>query len=172
MQSDLAQTVIIRSGEPDFYHLLDSPQDTSGNYIDFGFLQTNKSAVGTMYKIPDVEAFIKAAAQRKFPPEDIEVAFAVTDDISGKENLFTVRFRREDDGTCSRWSYDSSEDIWKNADVHLSCKLSAFSSLLMGSAELGGLARLGVLRADDPSQLRRLDYIFRSEQKPFTNTDY
>lgn len=172
MQSDLAQTVIIRSGEPDFYHLLDSPQDISGNYIDFGFLQTNISAVGTMYKIPDVEAFINAAAHREFPPEDIEVAFAVTDDISGKENLFTVRFRREDDGTCSRWSYDSSEDIWKNADVHLSCKLSAFSSLLMGSAELGGLARLGVLRADDPSQLRRLDYIFRSEQKPFTNTDY
>ena len=46
-QSDLAQTTVLRTGEPDFYHLLPSAQDTSGNYIDFGFLQTNISAIGT-----------------------------------------------------------------------------------------------------------------------------
>lgn len=37
MQEDLAQTVILRTGEEDFHHLLDDPQDVSGNYIDYGF---------------------------------------------------------------------------------------------------------------------------------------
>lgn len=172
MQSDLAQSVIIRTGEPDFYHLLKSAQDMSGNYIDFGFLQTNLSAVGTMYKIPDVESFIKASQHRKFPPENISVAFAVNDELSGAEKRFSLKFSTEEKGRFSRWSYDPSESIWANADAHLSCKLSDFSSLLMGSAELGGLARLGVLKMDDLSQLRRLDYLFHAEQKPFTNTDY
>ncbi len=37
MQEDLAQTVILRTGEEDFHHLLSDPQDVSRNYIDFGF---------------------------------------------------------------------------------------------------------------------------------------
>ena len=53
-QSDLARTVVIRTGEEDFYHILPSAQDPSGNYIDFGFLQTNIGAIGTMYKIVDL----------------------------------------------------------------------------------------------------------------------
>ena len=57
LQGDLAQTVILRTGEEDFHHLLDDPQDVSKNYIDYGFLQTNVSAVGTMFKLVDGESF-------------------------------------------------------------------------------------------------------------------
>ena len=172
MQSDLAQTVVIRSGEPEFYHLLDSPQDVSGNYIDFGFMQTNISAVGTMYKIPDVEFFIKAAAHRSFPPENIDVALSVTDNAGTEENRFTVKFRTSDDGSCSRWYYDSSSDVWKDAKVHLSCRLMDLSTLFMGSSELAGLIRLGLVKTDCPQKTGLLDYLFHTEQKPFTNTDY
>lgn len=172
MQSDLAQSVIIRSGEADFYHLLESAQDMSGNYIDFGFLQTNISAVGTMYKIPDIEAFIKAAEHRKFPAEKVSIAFTVLDELCGDEKKFVLKFRPEEGLDYSRWSYSSSEEDWNAADVHLSCKLSELSSMLMGSAELGGLARLGVVEIDKPEKVRLLDYLFHAEQKPFTNTDY
>lgn len=67
MQEDLAQTVILRTGEEDFHHLLDDPQDVSRGYIDFGFLQTNVSAVGTMFKLVDGMRFVEKTAYRTFP---------------------------------------------------------------------------------------------------------
>ena len=74
-QSDLAENIVIRTGEEDFYHILPSAQDISGNYIDFGFLQTNVSAVGTMYKIVDLANFIETCGHREFPAADLTVAF-------------------------------------------------------------------------------------------------
>ena len=68
MQEDLAQTVCLRTGEEDFHHLLDDPQDVSKNYIDYGFLQTNVSAVGTMFKLVDGRRFVEKTAYRPFRP--------------------------------------------------------------------------------------------------------
>lgn len=172
MQGDLAQSVILRSGEPDFYHLLQSCQDMSGNYIDYGFLQTNVSAVGTMYKIPDVQGFIAAASHRLFLPEEMTVGFCVEDELAAAERRFALVFAKSACQDCSFWSYDGSEQAYENADVRVSCKLSDLSSLLMGSAELGGLIRLGVMQVSDPAWTGRLDRLFHAEQKPFTNTDY
>ena len=172
MQSDLAQSVILRSGEPDFYHLLQSCQDMSGNYIDFGFLQTNVSAVGTMYKIPDVKQFVEAASHRKFPPDALTTGFCVEDELAGTENRFALLFAKSADPNVSHWSYDDSRQAYEGADVHVSCRLSDLSSLLMGSAEFGGLVRLGVMKVSDPAWTGRLDRLLHAEQKPFTNTDY
>lgn len=165
MQSDLAQSVVIRSGEPDFYHVLASCQDMSGGYIDFGFLQTNVSAVGTMYKICDFQHFIDATAHRKFPPIKLTAGFSVTDDMTGEMELFSIRFS-------DRWEYSDREEDYDTADVHVECKRSDLSVLLMGSAEFGALARLGIMKVDRPEQVSTLDVLLHAEQKPFTNTDY
>ncbi|WP_130862024.1 GNAT family N-acetyltransferase [Bacilliculturomica massiliensis] len=170
LQNDLAQTVKIRSGEPDFFHLLRSPQDVSGNYIDFGFLQTNVSAVGTMYKIPEIRRFIEDTSHREFPPEDLTVGFCVRDENGEAEQRFAVGFAADD--SRSRWSYAGSEKAFSEAEVHVACRLSDLSSLFMGSAEFGGLERLGVMKTDDPSYVGRLDLLFHARQKPFSNTDF
>lgn len=162
LQADLAQSVIIRTGEPDFYHLLDSPQDVSGNYMDFGFLQTNISAVGTMYKIVDIKGFIEDADNRIFPPIDFTVEFSVYDELKKETEAFVLAFEG------GRWFYEPDG----KAETKVSCKLSDFSSLLMGSAEFGGLVRLGVMEINKPERTRLLDYLLHAQQKPFTNTDY
>ncbi len=162
MQEDLAQSVIIRTGEPDFYHLLDSPQDVSSNYMDFGFLQTNVSAVGTMYKIVDIQGFMEEANGRIFPPIDFSVKFEVYDELAHKTESFVMAFE------VGRWFYEPKGE----ADTCIKCNLSDFSSLMMGSAEFGGLARLGVVETNNPGRTRLLDYLLHAEQKPFTNTDY
>lgn len=177
MQSDLAQSVKLRSGEPDFYHLLQNPQDLSGNYINYGFLQTNVSAVGTMYKIPHIPAFVSATSHREFPSENLTAGFCVTDEQTGEEQRFALCFSTMGSGASSkadgaRWSCDPSEEGFAAAEVHVTCMLSDFSSLLMGSAEFAGLDRLGVIKTDEPAYVRRLDRLFHAEQKPFTNTDY
>ena len=166
MQADLAQSVVVRSGEPDFYHVLASCQDMSGGYIDFGFLQTNVSAVGTMYKICDFGKFFEAAAHREFPAVGLTAGFDVTDDVTGETERFAVQFA---DG---KWAYQAGDDACEAAEVHVTCRRSDLSSLLMGSAEFGGLVRLGVMTVDKPEFVRTLDLLLHAEQKPFTNTDY
>lgn len=172
MQSDLVQSVIIRTGEPDFYHRLESCQDMSDNYIDFGFLQTNVSAIGTMYKIPDMKAFVEAAAHRAFPALELKVGFEVKDSLEDETDKFVLNFSKDKSGDFSHWSYDDSAAAFDAADVHVSCSLAELSSLLMGSAEFGGLARLGVMKIDKPEYIKKLDMLLHAEQKPFTNTDY
>ena len=164
MQADLAQSVVVRSGEPDFYHVLASCQDMSGGYIDFGFLQTNISAVGTMYKIVDIKGFMDDADNRIFPPVDFSAEFEIYDELKHEEENFLLTFEG------GRWFYEEIGE--RETATRIRMKLSDFSSLMMGSAEFGGLARLGVAETNNPGRTRLLDYLFHAEQKPFTNTDY
>lgn len=168
LQADLAQTVVIRTGEEDFYHILEDAQDITGNYIDFGFLQTNISAVGTMYKIPAVESFIAATAYRCFPAEELTLTFVCEDELNHEEKSFAVSFDK----------VSSSESGWSllpantETQVTVFCKLSDLSSLLLGSCHLASLVRLGSAELSDPTYLDRLDRLFHCKQKPWTNTDY
>lgn len=168
MQEDLAQTVVLRSGDPDFYHLLQNPQDISGNYIDYGFLQTNVAAVGTMYKIVDVRIFVKETSQRRFLPMDFIMAWHLREDGSEKEQVFALRWKKIDEHH-STWSYE--EEV-STVDVTATCLVSDFSALMMGSANFASLVRLGLIRLSHSEYVEPLDYLFHVQQKPFTNTDY
>lgn len=169
MQADLAQNIVITTGEADFYHLLDSPQDISGNYIDYGFLQTNVSAMGTMYKIPNIKAFIENTKNRKFPIDNLKIAFRVNNEFKAIEERFSISFKTEDNKKFSNWSY---EEDFNDVDTEIKCNLSDLSSLLMGSADLAPLVRMGVVSISDEYETDRLDRLFHCNQRPFTNTDY
>lgn len=162
-QSDLAQTIVLRTGNENFYHILPSPQDISGNYIDFGYLQTNVSAVGNMYKIVDPKAFINATHYRKFISCKLNVKFIYDDELEHCTNSITVGF--ESDG-----SWHVADD--KYEDVTIKCKLSDLSSLFMGSCGLSSMMKLGAIKLSDPSYEDLLDMLFYCKQKPWTNTDY
>lgn len=172
-QSDLAQTTVLRTGEPDFYHLLPSAQDTSGNYIDFGFLQTNISAIGTMYKIVSPADFIEVTSYRKFPAISLTVRFSYEDELNHKTQKLTVNFSNEG------WhKLDEADSIMPDAEVH--CTLSDLSALFVGSCGFSSLVRLGAVTFDvsPRSSLKKsdcqdlLDRLFYCSQKPWTNTDY
>ena len=167
-QADLAQTIVIRTGEEDFYHILPSAQDISGNYIDFGFLQTNISAVGTMYKIVDLDNFVSITDYREFPLSNITVGFDYYDELSHLSKSFAVKFMPKDEHT-SCWSVSDSN---ATCDVRIECNLSDVSALFMGSCRLSSLVRLGNIKLSDPSFETLLNSLFYYMQKPWTNTDY
>lgn len=169
MQVDLAQNIVIRTGEADFYHLLDSPQDISGNYINYGFLQTNLSAMGTMYKVPDIKAFIEGTKYRSFPKDNLKVAIHVYNEFKSVEEHFSIRFSTENSESHGTWCY---EEDWGSSDVEIKCSLADLSSLLVGSADLAPLVRMGVMSISDEGETDRLDRLFHYIQRPFTNTDY
>lgn len=170
MQSDLASSVILTTGEEDFYHILTSPQDVTGNYYDFGFLQTNTQALGTMYKIPDLPRFIAASYYREFPHYTLSVGITVTSEDGGDIEKLGVLFQ-PDEGS-SKVSRMSCEPFSSGSDVFIRIKLSDLSAVLMGSARINALVRLGAVTLSDDSFVEALDRLFLAEQMPYTNTDY
>ena len=163
MQADLAQTVILRTGEEDFHHLLQDPQDVSGNYIDYGFLQTNVSAIGTMFKLIDGESFVAKTAYRPFPAGDLTAAFRYRDEMTGCEKQLRIAFAG------GRWSVAAADSA---ADVTVTCRQGDLASLLMGSCELEAMLRLGAVTVDDNAQAQELARLLHCGQKPWLNSDY
>ena len=162
-QTDLAETIVIRSGEEDFYHLLPDAADVSGNYIPFGYLQTNVSAMGNMYKVMDPEKFVAHTDYRQFPAIDKTVRFQYLDEMASEEKSLTVAFA---DG---RWSV-AKEDA--KVDATITCAMSDLSALLMNCGRLASFVRLGVMTIDNPAETPVLDMLLYYAQKPFSNSDF
>lgn len=164
-QADLCQTVILRTGEPDFVHLLEDPQDISKNYIDFGFLQTNIAAVGTMFKIINPEKFIADTRYREFSAESGEkftVKFQYEKELEHEEETITVAF---ENGT---WETAGGDE----ADAVVKLRQGTFASVLMGSADISAMVRLGGAEISSPDCLAKLESLFSYHQKPWCNSDY
>ena len=162
LQEDLAQTVVLRTGEEDFHHLLHDPQDVSKRYIDFGFLQTNVSAVGTMFKLVDVRRFVEKTAYRRFPAGTLTAEFRYYDEMRRREEIVRIRFA---DGC---WAIAESDA----ADVTVMCGQGDLASLLMGSCELAGMIRLGAVSVNNEANARELSRLLHCSQKPWLNSDY
>lgn len=164
-QADLCQTVILRSGEPDFLHLLEDPQDISKNYIDFGFLQTNIAAVGTMFKIINPVKFIKDTEYREFPVtagSGLTVEFKYEKELEHEEESVCIAL---ENGT---WKPAAA----KTADVTVTLRQGTFASVLMGSADIGAMVRMGAAEVSDDSKLAELVTLFACSKKPWCNSDY
>ena len=153
--------VCLRTGEEDFHHLLDDPQDVSKNYIDYGFLQTNVSAVGTMFKLTDGADFVRRTGYRNFPAGTLTAAFRYRDEMADREEELRIGFA---DG---RWAVAEG-----TADVTVICRQGDLAALLMGSCGLTALLRLGAASADDAEKARQLAQLLYCVQKPWLNADY
>ena len=173
-QADLCQTVLLRSGEPDFLHLLEDPQDISKNYIDFGFLQTNVAAVGTMFKLVNPKKFIADTGYRKFPEP-----WANTKGKCNKNGKFTVGFQyeKELEHREERVFITFENGAWTNAkheeaDVTVTLRQGTFASVLMGSVDISAMLRLGGAEISDGEKLPVLEALLAYPQRPWCNSDY
>lgn len=165
-QQDLAETVVIRSGEEDFYHLLENPQDMSGHYIPYGYLETNVSAVGNMYKVLDPERFVQEMDGRRFPSAECTARFIYEDALENKEKTLLIHFSSAGKVEVGKDGQESSPD------VTISLGQGKLSSLLMNGCRLSSLIRLGGAQVNDPEQAARLDRIMYFPSKPYSNTDF
>lgn len=161
-QSDNAQQVVLRTGEENFYHLLTDPQNQDFGYMDFGYLETNRSGVGVMYKIVNLDKFIEDTAHRNMEDCGLMVGFDL-----GEGDGITLVFlpREEEEG--NYWATCDNE-----ADVTITCDIGTLSSLLMNAADLKQLVNLGVAKIDNKEYLDELDRVFHYYQKPWSNNDF
>lgn len=153
----------------DFYHLFTDPSHVSGYYIPNGYLQTNVSAICNMYKVMDPEAFVRETSYRRLPPLELTAAFEYHDEMADEEGRLTIRFAKDPDGNSSAWSVAKADET---SDVTLRCMKCDLSSILMGSAHIGALIRLGVIETDKPEYTDMLDMLLYHKQRPFSNNDF
>lgn len=170
LQADLAEKIVLRTGEEDFYHLIDDPADVNDNYIDFGYLETNISAIGIMGKVIDLKKFIEETRHREFMPLELVARFKTYDSFSKEEKSITVEFKKGEDDAFSHWSLTEKE-----ADIVVKCRENYLASLLLGGAELAALIRLGVVEIEAEGEdfnKKILGALLHCEEKPFSNTDF
>lgn len=169
LQQDQAQTVIIRTGEEDFYHILDNPQDVSNNYIDFGYLQTNTASIGIMHKIISPSLFIKETEHRQFPPFELTLKIEYQETFAKEENSVCISFVKDEKGQFSRWKVVENTEL---NDVAMKCKMGDMASIFMGSCSVSALERMGAVWISDKSYIKILEQLFHVEQRPWSNTDF
>lgn len=166
-QADLAQEIIIRSGEEDFYHILDDPQDLSFHFIPFGYLQTNVSAMANMYKIQDFESFVLDNKQRVFPYANLVLAIEAFNEISKEVETYKIEFLGSQDKLKSSWTPSNKEP-----QVTLRANKGDLSALFLNSIGLRSLIKLGIGQLQPIEYLETLDQIFYYPEKPYSNSDY
>ncbi|MGI6212640.1 MAG: GNAT family N-acetyltransferase [Anaerovoracaceae bacterium] len=181
-QSDEAETIRIRTGDAEFYHVLRDPQDLTGNYIPFGYLETNVSAIGNMYKVVDPERFVRMTSGREFSfhlpagpcgraaseEDGLIVRFDYEDEIAKREDAVSVRFGMDRYGDPA-WSVAEEGE---EANVTVRLKKAELSSLFMNSASLRSLIALGQAEISDPAYVGLLDSMLYYWQRPYSNTDF
>ena len=121
-----------------------------------------------MYKVLDPKLFVKETDYRHFAPINTSVRFNYYDELNHEEKTIGIGFSKKGNPWHSWEVLDDKEEC----AVNVKCKLSSLSSLLMGTAHFGPLARMGEFEVDDPMFNDMFDMIFHVSQKPFTNTDY
>lgn len=179
MQEDQDQEVVIRTGEEDFYHLLDDPADVSGNYVDFGCLQTNIATINVMHKVIDPLHFIRETGYRRFRPGNAVLRFRCADAFSGEEGIYDIGFTDSEAHDFSTWSVAAAGD---DPEVEICCSKGDMASLFMNSCGLAAMVRLGQVKIYDLSEnnipdndkqlVESLDRRFHYMQRPFSNTDF
>jgi len=161
LQSDQAQRTLLYTGEEDFYHIFDNAADTTGKYYEYGGLQINTVALNVMHKILDPAEFVDRTSYRRMPEGKIKVCFDYYDEMAAERKAITIKVM---DG---KWSVTE-----ESPDATIRCSLSNLTSILMGSAQISALARLGVIEVSEENRIFDLDYLFHVEQKPFSNSDF
>lgn len=165
-QADLAQTIVLNSGDQDFYHLIHNPQNVDKGYIPFGYLKTNVSAMANMYKIQDIGDFISSTSHRRFPPSNLVLKIKAYNEITKKVEETRVEFIQTE-ARSSSWTLTD-----KKEDLILWAKKGDLSALLLNSLSLSSMVGLGIGEISDPKYLNELDALFYYPQRPYTNSDY
>ena len=164
-QADLVQSVVLTSGEENFYHILSDPQDVSMEYLPYGYLQVSREFIGYMYKIVDYPEFFKATANRPTGKEQMIVRIEYMDEFAKEGRVISLCVGGENGG----WRL-ALED--QTPDITLKCNESNLNAWLMNGARLMALVEIGAIQADDADAARRLDSILYYSQKPYSNTDF
>ena len=125
--------------------------------------QTNRQAVGIMYRVLDTPRLLEATKTRDYNGESIRLKLTVRDS-----------FLAENDGSTLVQFKGGEIKVLDNGkhDVEVKMDVEWFSSLIMGVIDLKPLWTYGHVHLSDNEQVAKLDHLFHSREKPVTMEEF
>lgn len=156
-QADQINRVIVNTQIPDFFYLLSDVRNGSDNIIPSVYHETSTAGVGLMYRIVNVEKFLKQTSYRNYCNATAAVRLEVSDSFRpSNQRSYTLEF------VSGRLTLNEAAQ----PAVSMSIDIADLSSLLMGSTNFRSLYRLGRVYVSDDSAVPLLTSLFEHPTKP------
>lgn len=162
-QFDQVHQVIINTQDEQFHQLLRDPRNGSDNLIPILAQESHASGLGIMYRLLDLEAFFAALQEHNFGDQSCVVRLVVDDGfLHHAPQVVTLAVERGRAGL----------QPGATPEVELRLGVAEASSLLMGSADLRSLLRLGLAEISNPAYSGTVHRLFLAEEKPLCLTAF
>lgn len=161
--ADQVRRVRLGTQDPEFYHVVDDPRDTSGLLVGDVYHRMNQGGVGLMVRLTGHELSDEVLASAHFGSGTLTVSLDIT------ETLTSVVTRRI--GLCfedGRAALMAAEQCASRVQLGL----ADASSLLTGAVSLRTLVQFGRAVLSPGSEVERIDHIFRTDVPPVCTTEF
>ncbi len=161
--ADQVRRVRIGTQDPEFYHLVDDPRDTSGFLVGDVYHRMNQGGVGLMVRLTGQELSDEILASAHFGQGTMTISLDIA------ETLTSETTRRI--GLCFEDGQAATMAPERCAS-RVQVGVADASSLLTGAVSLQTLVQLGRAEVTPDSELERIDHIFRTDVPPVCTTEF
>lgn len=162
-QSDQIERIILNTQDDGLEYLLGDARDGSDYLIPSVFHETNRSGIGLMYKIINLDKVIIDLEARTF--NNVTANFTIVAHDSFESEAPAKVSVKLEDGKLLKGEADV-------AQFEIELDIADLSSLMAGSVGFMKLYRYGRLKLSDPKFASLMERAFRADEKPLCTTPF
>jgi predicted acetyltransferase len=161
-QLDQVGRIIFETHDDDLHFLPDDPRDGE-QAMYYTCWETNRQAVGIMYRVLDTPLLFEALAGHDFNGESLRLKLTIRDSFLPENAGSTlIQFKNGEAKILDRGRHD----------VEAKMDVEWFSSLIMGVVDFRSLWNYGRAEVTDATYIPQLDALFHSREKPVTMEEF
>lgn len=161
--ADQVRRVRIGTQDPEFYHLVDDPRDTSGLLVGEVYHRMNQGGVGLMVRLTGQELSDEILASAHFGQGTMTISLDIAETLTS-ETTRRIGLCFEDGRAATMAPERCASRVQVGA--------ADASSLLTGAVSLQTLVQLGRAVVVPDSDMGRIDHIFRTDVPPVCTTEF
>ena len=161
-QLDQVDRIVFETHDDDLHFLPTDPRDGE-QAMYYTCWETNRQAVGIMYRVLDTQRLFEALAGHDFNGQSLRLKLTIRDSFLPQNSGSTLlQFKGGEAKVHDRGRHD--------AEVKMSVEW--LSSLVMGVVDFRSLWTYGLVEVSDPARVDAVDRIFHSREKPVTMEEF
>ena len=161
-QFDQVDRVVFETHNDDLHFLPSDPRDGEQSMF-YTCWETNRQAVGIMYRVLDTGCLFDALACHDYNGDSLRLKLTIMDSFLPENHGSTlIRFKGGEAKVLDRGKHD----------VETKMNVEWFSSLIMGVVDFRSLWNFGLVQVSDVAYVEKLDHLFYSREKPVTMEEF
>ncbi len=161
-QLDQVDRIVFETQDDDFHFLPSDPRDGE-QAMYYTNWESNRQAVGIMYRVLDTRRLFEALANHDFNGESLRLKLTIRDGFLPENAGSTlIQFKDGEAKVLDRGKHD----------VEVKMDVEWFSSLIMGVVDFRSLWTYRRAEVTDAAYIPQLDALFHSREKPVTMEEF